>query len=141
MRIKRYIAILLLFVSMIMLAMPVIPHHHHSGNELLCMKSDVQTGCCEHHHSTHNATETHDHCCCNTGCVTTHFVQKAPSVGQNNLHPDYQWVITLFHEPIFRFLFQTESKEQKQYSTYIESLHGVFLTSAKGLRAPPYVLA
>lgn len=37
---KRYITYFLIFISMVMLVVPVIPHHHHS-NGLICMKNDI----------------------------------------------------------------------------------------------------
>ena len=48
---KQYIAYLLFLVSILMLAVPVVPHHHH-GSEAICLKNDLHTGCGEtnHHH-------------------------------------------------------------------------------------------
>lgn len=40
MRNKRYIVSFLLFISMIMLVVPVIPHHHHADG-VICMKNDL----------------------------------------------------------------------------------------------------
>lgn len=38
MKTKRYIAYFLFFISMIMLTVPVIPHHHHEDG-MICMKT------------------------------------------------------------------------------------------------------
>ena len=40
MKTKRYIAYFLFFISMIMLTVPVIPHHHHEDG-MICMKNDL----------------------------------------------------------------------------------------------------
>ncbi|ADV45209.1 DUF6769 family protein [Bacteroides helcogenes] len=132
---KRYITHVLFFISMIMLTIPVIPHHHHADG-LLCMKSDITEDCCEHRHN--SASE---HCCCGTGCVTTHFVQQSPNSSNSAwAHPNVPWVITLFFEPVFKLLVLPENDIKRQESIYLESLHGTFITRATGLRAPPYVL-
>ena len=41
MKTKRYIAYFLFFISMIMLTVPVIPHHHHEDG-MICMKNDLR---------------------------------------------------------------------------------------------------
>ena len=131
---KLYTAYFLFFISMIMLVIPVIPHHHHADG-LICMKNDITKDCCEHRHNTKN-----DHCCCDTGCVTTQFVQQTPS-SDNAMHPAAPWVVTLFFEPISKLLLLPEDNVKRQDCIFLESLHGTFITRATGLRAPPCVLA
>ena len=132
---KRYITYFLLFISMIMLAVPVIPHHHHD-NGMICMKNDIPSeGCCHHQGSCS------EHCCCDTGCMTTHFFQQTPNSDNSVAHPDFVWVTTLFFEPILKLLSVPEEAGTGYKFVYIESLHGTFITRASGLRAPPCVLA
>ena len=45
MKTKRHATYLLLLLSILMLGVPVIPHHHHADG-VLCMKNDVHAGCC-----------------------------------------------------------------------------------------------
>lgn len=133
---KQYITYFLFFISMVMLVIPVIPHHHHADG-LICMKNDITKDCCEHRHSPAN-----EHCCCDTGCVTTYFVQQTPNTGNDAwAHPDAMWVVTLFFEPIFKLLVLPENDIKRQDGVYLESLHSTFITRATGLRAPPYILA
>lgn len=132
---KRYIAYFLFFISMIMLVVPVIPHHHHD-NGMICMKNDIPAeGCCQHQ------GPCSEHCCCDTGCMTTHFFQQTPNSDNSDVHPDLVWVTTLFSEPILRLLSLPEEAGTGYESVYIVSLHGTFITRASGLRAPPCVLA
>lgn len=65
MRNKRYIVSFLLFISMIMLVVPVIPHHHHADG-VICMKNDLtpEPQCPKHYHHPDNDS------CCNDGCMT-----------------------------------------------------------------------
>lgn len=99
---KRYITYFLIFISMVMLVVPVIPHHHHS-NGLICMKNDITPSCCGQQHAPEN-----EHCCCDTGCVTTHFFQQTPTSDNGWSHPDFPLVITLFSEPLLRLLILPE---------------------------------
>ena len=89
---KRYITFFFIFISMVMLVVPVIPHHHHN-NGLICMKNDITPNCCGQQH-----TPDSEHCCCDTGCVTTHFFQQTPSSDNGWTHPDFPLVITLFSD-------------------------------------------
>ena len=90
-----------------MLVVPVIPHHHHN-NGLICMKNDITPNCCGQQH-----TPDSEHCCCDTGCVTTHFFQQTPSSDNGWTHPDFPLVITLFSEPLLRLLVLPRRKRAK----------------------------
>ena len=105
---KRYITFFFIFISMVMLVVPVIPHHHHN-NGLICMKNDITPNCCGQQH-----TPDSEHCCCDTGCVTTHFFQQTPSSDNGWTHPDFPLVITLFSEPLLRLLVLPEESGQRQ---------------------------
>lgn len=135
MRNKRYIAFFLILISIVMLMVPVIPHHHHSDG-LICMKDDITSDCCGQHHDAEC-----EHCCCDTGCVTTHFFQQTPTADNGWAHPDFPLIITLFSEAILKTLLLPERDIPKQEHIYQESLHGTYLTRATGLRAPPSTLA
>ena len=134
---KRYIVYFLMFISMLMLVVPVIPHHHHS-NGRICMKNDITPEKCCTNHQQHSCK---DHCCCGTGCVTTHFFQRAPSSDDGLAGPDFPLVITLFSEPLLKLLTLPESNGYRQENIYQEKLHGTYLTRATGLRAPPCLLS
>lgn len=133
---KWYITYFLLFISIVMLVIPVIPHHHHADG-LICMKNDITNDCCKQNQNPGNE----DHCCNDTGCVTTHFFQRSPSTDTDTgAHLDGVWAITLYFEPLFKLLAVPEIEVKRQENIYFESLHGTFITRATGLRAPPYVL-
>lgn len=147
---KNTLTYLFLLLSIIMLSVPVIPHHHHSDG-LICLKEDVSTDCCEHtaRHTQENAsheaqtvlhthTADHGHCCCDTGCLTTHFFQQSPAHPDNGwTYPEFSWIITLYPDFISSLLHLPETASTNDYCVYRERLHGTFLTRAKGLRAPP----
>ena len=111
---KRYITLFFIFISMVMLVVPVIPHHHHN-NGLICMKNDITPNCCGQQH-----TPDSEHCCCDTGCVTTHFFQQTPSPDNGWTHPDFPLVITLFSEPLLR-LWSSPKKAGKDRTAYTRS--------------------
>ena len=135
---KPYITALLLLLSILMLAVPVVPHHHH-GSEAICLKNDLHTGCGEANHHHHPAG--HPNCCHDKGCLTHQFVQRTPRVERQapQLHPvllpaDLALLVSLLYP-------YTDSYSTALYSPYIESLHGVYIARASGLRAPPSLLA
>ncbi len=131
----RLVAYLLLVVSMLMLAVPVIPHHHHADG-LLCMKNDIAHGCCGG-----QADETEDHCCCDTGCITTHYFQQAPSTDHGWQHPAPAGILFFLPPRLILSLLPANTGFHRQAPIYIESLHGTSATRATGLRAPPFSLA
>ena len=81
MKTDRHAAYLLLLLSILMLGVPVIPHHHHADG-VLCMKNDVHAGCC-----TPTPDEAGGHCCCDTGCISTHFFQQRPDTSPDIPQP------------------------------------------------------
>ena len=106
---KQYITYILFFISLIMLVIPVIPHHHHADG-MICMKNDITADCCGHRHSPGN-----EHCCCDTGCMTTHFVQQTPSSSNDVCsHPDALWAVTLLIEPFSKLLILPEFDISRQ---------------------------
>lgn len=155
---KRIIASLLFVVSMLILIIPVMPHHHHI-NGLICMKNDLTADCCipltnsctdgcESHasHDRNGSTSqadaaSHHHCCCNTDCIFSHFNQKTPTSTDCDFKPDYLWSHILYYEPVFRLLLLPEEKKQEYTTFYLESLHSILANTLCGLRAPPALLA
>lgn len=130
---NRYILFLLFLISTIILVMPVLPHHHH-GNEIICMKNDVtEHDCCNHHH-------TEDDPCCNDKCATQ-IKTTVASLQADQTQPQHIIIVTLFTEPLLRFLTQPEETSSRNYSIYFESLHSTCIAQATGLRAPPCILS
>lgn len=135
MKLQRHTAYLLLVVSILMLGVPVVPHHHHTGG-LLCMRNDEGRGGCQNRDG---QADTPEHCCCHTGCITTHFFQQRPTVDTGWQHPapagDACFLPSLL--AILPEAAPDVSRRQGHTFHYIESLHGTLIARAKGLRAPP----
>ncbi len=121
---RHYITLLLLFVSLLTLAVPVMPHHHHSDGNI-CLRHDLAT-----------MPGGHSHCCHNQGCVATHYFQREPVIVRQHLSADQmQRLVTNF---AMLFLGQsTAFYSCPSYSPYVEFLHGMYIAHAKGRRAPP----
>ncbi|MDR0895722.1 MAG: hypothetical protein LBN06_10565 [Prevotellaceae bacterium] len=136
----RYIACMLLLIGLMMPMMPVIPHHHHS-NGLLCMNDDVSNCCCEHScdHQSHQSH--HSHCCCNTGCVATHFYQRIVKQTIQWEHSEPYRYITIFPETPLLTNKLPRIVGNNPFGIYRERLHGTCHTRVAGLRAPPCNLA
>jgi hypothetical protein len=129
------IARLLLLVSCLLLLVPVVPHHHHSDG-LICMRDDLTADCCGHSHSADA-----EHCCCDTGCLTTHFFQKKVSDAGGQSLLTYSLLFTLLPPDVSTLLAaQFEPERQRPNCIYVERLHGTHLLCAGGLRAPPSFL-
>ncbi|MEG1685992.1 MAG: DUF6769 family protein [Bacteroides sp.] len=128
MRKKRYISVVLMFVSFIMLTASVLPHHHHY--ELLCLQHDVDvTQTCDAGHQ-HDEQNTCKDCC------ITKFHSVAPQ-HQVDLQSHYPLVIDLFRVTDVLNLLLSEEEGHNYQSFYIEFLHSTRVSSALGLRAPP----
>ncbi|MBC8593435.1 hypothetical protein H8744_09290 [Oscillospiraceae bacterium N12] len=130
MRNKWYIICLLFFVSIIMLAVPIIPHHHHA-NGLICMKHDVkpEAQCPAHNHHQHSDS------CCDSECLTR-FSSPAPTM-QSDFSPHYVFIDTLFADLLIDHLLRPLEKQLNNEYVYRESLHGTNITRAFALRGPP----
>lgn len=175
-------AYLLLVTSILMLAVPVFPHHHHADG-LICMKNDVAAEYCQRgmapdkptdrkatemqngadtQDETASAEETasadgtvsaegtavqehradgHEHCCCNTGCVTTHFFQQTSQQTDDAAPAPHCLLLLACIRLLPDGLLPAGLPTRPSYNTYIETLHGTLLMRATGLRAPPAVLA
>ncbi|RHJ83558.1 hypothetical protein DW103_06785 [Parabacteroides sp. AM08-6] len=123
----------MLVASIVMLLSVIIPHHHHS-NGLPCYKSlatEVPDG-------GHNHPQSHD-CGCsghNVALYTSILSHATDSDISQHLFP----LLVLFDyinppEPVFcQQLFENEQ------DIYIESMHDTWISTASGLRAPPFAL-
>ena len=134
---RRHIASLFCLLSLLVLGAVVLPHHHHHDWQI-CLKNDLQQSpCCEHRLPADEC----EHCCCNKGCITTHFFQRQ-SQTPHLLQLHHLWTTvpcngTRLPKPSD---FPAAFSRERKY-TYSESLHGTYIARAKGLRAPPVVLA
>ena len=114
---KKIYQYVMLLVSIVMLISVVVPHHHHS-NGLPCYKSL-------------SAEAAHGH---NIALYTSVFSQVTDGNVNQFLFP----LLVLFDYinppvPVFyKLLFENDR------AYYIESLHDTWITSASGLRAPPF---
>lgn len=111
---KRYITFFFIFISMVMLVVPVIPHHHHN-NGLICMKNDITPNCCGQQH-----TPDSEHCCCDTGCVTTHFSSKLPARTTDGHIRIFHWLSHYSPNP-FSDYWSSPKKAGKDRTAYTRS--------------------
>ena len=123
----------MLFVSIIMLAVPVIPHHHHA-NGVICMKHDIapESSCPHHHH--HQANDS----CCDSECMTQ-LNSSVPSI-QVDHGPQHILIAILFDDNLLRNLFDPQERQLRDNYAYLESLHGTNISRAFVLRGPPCAL-
>jgi len=128
---KKLITSFLFFTIIMMLIVPVIPHHHHKDG-LVCMKSDTPF-----EKNTHYCSDCNNHCCCNTGCVATHFFQKIPAQIQALTSYTIPREIKLFTEPFLRKPILHWKTRRDETTDYLESLHSIYIVCAIGFRAPP----
>lgn len=128
---KRYIVYVLFVISIIMLTVPLIPHHHHADG-LICMKQDTtQEAQCPtpvHHHE-------NDDPCCNDKCPTR-FSSPVPSM-PTDFGPQHVFITTLFTDFIIESLLRPQERRLADEHVYRESLHGTNITRVFSLRAPP----
>jgi len=132
---KRYIAWVLIWVSMIMLTASVLPHHHH--REILCLQHDTTVCDCLYstcHHQSDAPNENHT---CNAGCVTK-FKSVTPDRAQDSVSPDYSFCLLLYTvTDVLALSLRLTEHNTLPYNYYLEKLHSTCLLHVKGLRAPP----
>ena len=133
---RRYIAWVLMLVSMVMLTAAVLPHHHHQ--HILCLHNDVTACECDCGENKENhAAESHH--ACEDHCVTN-FQSVTPDEAQGDVSPDYSTCQLLYTlADILSIPLPLEDKEGIQHSCYLEKLHATCHPHVMGLRAPPVV--
>ena len=142
---RRFIAWMLMIVSMVMLTASVLPHHHHQ--EILCLQHDVEacecaSGCETHHeHHRHEGHCSHGKHACGASCVT-HFQTVTPDDSSLDISPNYSFCSFLYlvSNLLSIPLPLSDLKANLSYF-YLEKLHSICLWHVIGLRAPPVVLA
>ena len=132
---RRYIAWVLMLVSIIMLTASVLPHHHH--REILFLQN-VMTLCglqCSVQHQQDNSSD--ENHTCNAGCVTK-FKSVTPDRAQDSVSPDYSFCLLLYTvTDVLALSLQLTEHNTLPYNYYLEKLHSTCLPHVKGLRAPP----
>ena len=138
---RRFIAWMLMVVSIVMLTASVLPHHHHQ--EILCLQHDAEACGCSHECSKHH--EHHEyggHCshekhACGSQCITN-FQTVTPDEGTMDVSPSYTFCSLLYGvaDVLSIPLPISESRANLSYF-YLEKLHSICLWHVKGLRAPP----
>jgi len=122
---KNIVATLLLFASLIMPAMAVVPHHHHA-NGSICMKQDLpaEQQCPNHSHH-HPESDP----CCGSECPAR-FCFPAPSA-----HTVFMAALPV-DMPV-EYLLRPQEKRIKNYYAYRDTLHDADICRTASLRAPP----
>lgn len=134
MRRKRYIAWVLMLVSMVMLTAAVLPHHHHQ--HILCLHQDVAACECDCGDGKENhATESHH--ACEDHCVTN-FQGVTPDDAEVDVTPGYTMCQLLYTlADVLSLPLALEDTNGRFISFYLEKLHATCLPHGLGLRAPP----
>ena len=141
---RRFIAWMLMVVSIVMLTASVLPHHHHQ--EILCLQHDAEACECSHgceEHQEHHKHHHHEgHCshnkhACTSQCIT-HFQTVTPDETSVDVSPDYTFcsLLYLVSDILSIPLPLSETKANLSYF-YLEKLHSICLGHVMGLRAPP----
>ena len=135
---RRYIAWVLMLVSIVMLTASVLPHHHHQ--EVLCLQHDVTACDCECTGSHHQNEATDGNHTCNAGCVTK-FHSITPDKAQDTVTPDYSFCLLMYAwTDVLELTLCPIENKIRQYTFYLEKLHPTCQPHVMGLRAPPCVL-
>ena len=140
---RRFIAWMLMVVSIVMLTASVLPHHHH--REILCLQHDVAacecTSHCTGHHHEHHQHAGHcshgTHHACGSDCVT-HFQTLTPEKASVDVSPDYSFCALLYTlADLLSIPLPLKDTRANLSYFYLEKLHSTCLWHVMGLRAPP----
>jgi hypothetical protein len=123
----------MLMVSIIMLAMPVTPHHHHANGDI-CLRQDIDPDDI-HAHQNGNPGHHDEDPCCHDICMTRIHTLLA------TLHidwaPQHTIVVAIFDNYTVAALLSPQECTLKRNYVYIEALHSTDPTNQSSLRAPP----
>jgi len=111
---------------MLVLIVPVLPHHHHFEDEI-CLQGDADSPTKPHHQAEQD---------CDGYCITQlHFsIQHHDDV---NVQPHFWQVVTLFPASFIHSLLPPRLESFDRLYFFIESLHGAGVFHAINLRGPP----
>jgi hypothetical protein len=124
---------LMAFVSIVMLAVPVVPHHHHSATEI-CLRHDINPDDI-HHHQQSNPEHNDEDPCCNSECQTKlHTLLSSLHI---DVAPQHTITMVLFDDFTISCLFSSREQLLKRNDVYIEKLHSITLTKQNSRRGPP----
>lgn len=125
---RRHIGWFLFLVSMLVLIVPVLPHHHHFEDEI-CFRGDADSSTKPHHQAEPD---------CGGYCITKlHF--SVQHHNDANIQPHYWQVVTLFSNAILHSLLPPKLNAFDLLFFYIESFHGAGASRSISLRAPPAI--
>lgn len=131
MRVSRTISqYVLLAASILVLLSVVIPHHHHSDG-IPCY--GLMTT--EASHGDHNGEESHDCDCTGHNSAFLTSLQSHFTDGDVDLYLFPLLVLFDYINPPGLSFYEQYVERDRAF--YIESLHGTWIASASGLRAPP----
>lgn len=123
---RRVITLFLLFVSIMVLTLEVIPHHHHNG--VPCLRA-VETEQADQEHHTCNK--------CSCECLASFYAADLNGHTHHESYCNHYPAITLFAGVVSFYLNLPEESVPIAYPVYIESLHATRVSCSIGLRAPP----
>lgn len=125
---RRYIGLCLLFVSMLMLAVNIVPHHHHYHNGMPCFHSiEKETKTCD------DVPSKPHHC----SCIDSFYAAENQGHTHHETYCNHFPAVTLFTDLITCCLFIPERILSSEIPIYIEALHDTHVLCDFGLRAPP----
>lgn len=123
---RKVITLFLLFVSIMVLTIEVIPHHHHNGTPCLLVLETEQT---DQEHGNCNK--------CSCDCLTSFYAADLSGHSHHESYCNHFPSIILFADLVSFYLNQPEESVPIISPVFIESLHATQVTCAVGLRAPP----
>ena len=138
---NKFIAWLLVVVSMVMLIASVMPHHHHQ--DFLCMHSSMNSCDCTCEgggHSPADARCTHGHQGCDADCVTN-FQIVTPEDADVDMSDEAFCSLFYSSVDILSIPLPLQDVKASYESLYLEKLHITCQPHVMGLRAPPFLCA
>lgn len=123
---RRAITFLLLFVSLMVLAIEAVPHHHHRGVPCFGTAETEQPNTEDDGH--HSKSE--------CDCLASFYAAEKGGHTHHESYCNHFPSITLFGD-LVSFCLMSEESIPITYSIFIESLHATHVSCAIGLRAPP----
>lgn len=138
--VKKYISIIFLLLSAVLLLIhAILPHCHHKDVVHILALSDLDACCEQGRCATESDSDNHEHDCL-YDCVLKTIIAR-----DNNTHDSHTCVCHICNSLLFTYvldIWQIEFVDVNHFSLpkpYIESLYTSYTSLPQGLRAPPFI--
>ena len=124
------------WMALLMIALPMVPHHHHQGTVCVVMERCQSDGAINDQHTHHQSDENPRH---QDQCVKT--FKAVPAIDPDHSDVNEVPLCTLLYAFVEQWMAEVHQATAKQIDTYTIHYQSVDTRLSNTLRAPPQMLS